>query len=239
MDKLPKNTPVAIMFSGGRDSTLAAAFYAEQSHALHLLTFDQSCRIPDDVVRARVSELRRRWPDTHTVWAPLSVSKALRDIALIDLIDDAKRYHKNLICLGSALAMIARSIEYCRSRRISILAAGYSGYQTHFPEQSDTAVQFFSTFAREYGIELRCPSRTRQAEEESKELLDALGLSTKALEPTSMWDWTYAENVDPDLIRQYLTDKRPIAQHYIQILEAFRCAPDLLGIVPTYESLAE
>lgn len=219
---------VAVMFSGGRDSTLAAAYYAERGCAVHLLTFENGSHQAIEIVRSRVKELRSRWPEEVRIWNILSCSKALRDIALMTLTADVRLYGEQLVCLGSAFAMVARSIDYCVSRSVPTLAVGYAAYQRHYPEQSPAAIQFFAAFAKEYHVDFRCPGQSRETEEEAKVMLDALGLSPKALEATGMWDWTYPENVGQEIIEQYLTAKSDIARRFIASLQSFRSACDQL-----------
>ncbi len=224
---------VGLMFSGGRDSALAAAYYAEKLHGVHLITFENTGCYPVNIAAARVAELRVRWPIQIIEWSQLSAAKILRDIALRDIAADVTQYGCNLVCLGSALAMVARSIHYCLSRSISLLAVGYSGYQQHFPEQSPAAIGFLTEFARDYSIDLRCPMSRLTTEEQARDLLESLGLSPKALESSGLWDWTYPERVDPTVVLRYLQDKRDIATRYIALLQDFSNARDSFNDKPS------
>ena len=217
---------VAILFSGGRDSTLAAAYYAEHRCRVHLLTFENFCQHATDITATRVTELRHRWPQQIDGWSQLSANKLLRDIALIELVTDIDRYHCNLVCLGTAFAMTTSAVDYCAARSIPVLATGYSGYQAHFPEQSPSAIEFWQKFAERHGISFQCPMTKLRNEQQARDLLESFGLSSKALEANGLWDWTYAEDVEPTVIQEYLSSKRHIADQYLRTLQDFRNAPE-------------
>ena len=60
----PAQEPVAILFSGGRDSTAVAHQLHQQGHPLHLLSFRSGLGLDVGLMSLRLAELSAAWGDT-------------------------------------------------------------------------------------------------------------------------------------------------------------------------------
>ena len=92
-----------VLFTGGRDSTLAACTRMLQNIPVQLLTMNSGCSLHREVLRYRVKELRERFGSLVLEHQVEDISGSFRSIALINIESDMKKYQKNLILLGEKL----------------------------------------------------------------------------------------------------------------------------------------
>jgi adenylyl- and sulfurtransferase ThiI len=163
--------PIAILFSGGRDSTLAALIYHRQGKYLHLLSFDSGLGYGSELREIRVRELQRVFGENTHVWRLLPNYGLVKRICFSDIVTDIKQDGCQLILLGESLAMLARAIDYCLANGIRTLAIGASGYQAGFAEQTAEAIEFFRDICKNYGLTLTTPVLEYTTELQVKERL--------------------------------------------------------------------
>ncbi len=178
--------PVAVLFSGGRDSTAVALGFREAGHTLHLLSFRSALGVDDGLQAVRLAELARAWPAGSFVAHQLPVAGLIREICFRDLAQDVLADGCQLILLGESIAMLIRAVEICRREGIRSLAMGATGYQAHFPEQQPATLRSFAVLCGEYGVRFLTPGAQWRSELEVKERLSIAGLSTKSLESSSL-----------------------------------------------------
>jgi predicted subunit of tRNA(5-methylaminomethyl-2-thiouridylate) methyltransferase len=207
----------AVMFSGGRDSSLAAVIYCTRGFRVQLLRFRTGFGIPSPLPEIREAELRTRFHDTILPTPdPIGVYGLVRRIAVAEIEDDFRQFSgKNLVLLGEKLALHAASIVYCLNNEIEILADGTSGYQAEMPEQRDTAIDFFRELAQHYGIQYETPVKSATSDNDVKYALLEAGISTKSLEGISMFADSFSI-ADDDTVRSYLELKKAHAVSYIE-----------------------
>jgi 7-cyano-7-deazaguanine synthase in queuosine biosynthesis len=210
-----RDSAVAVMFSGGRDSSLAACLHASQGRKIHLINCDNGVSIGRNLVDVRIAEIQSRFPDTNFIVAKIPVYGLFRRIALVDLDADFTKYGQSLIVLGSQLAMHTHAAVYCLEHHIDELCSGFSGYQHHFPEQMPLAVSEMAKFLVEYRIRYETPIKEFASEDDVKYRLFDFGISTKSLEDTSVFSDT-GKAPKPELAAQYIRDKLPTCRKLIQ-----------------------
>jgi hypothetical protein len=208
---------VAVMFSGGRDSSLAAVIYCTRGSRVQLLRFMTGFGIPSLLPEIREAELRNRFDDKILPTPePIGVYGLVRRIAVAEIEDDFRLFDgKNLILLGEKLALQAASIVYCLNNGIEVLADGTSGYQAEMPEQRNTAIEFFQDLAQCYGVRYETPVKSATSSDEVKYSLLEAGISTKSLEGISMFADSFSM-ADDDTVRAYLEFKKTHAVSYIE-----------------------
>jgi hypothetical protein len=160
-----------LMFSGGRDSTLAAVRMARGALPLALVTVSSSHLFGIERVKARLSELAGCLDDS-TPW--LHVRQPM------DLHTDTSFYERT--CLPCHHAYVVASGALARSLGADRLAFGYAGYQRDWPEQTPLAVARLSSVLERHGITLELPVYEVASKEAAMAELSAFGLSTEALE---------------------------------------------------------
>ena len=160
-----------LMFSGGRDSTLAALRLSKETRSLTLVTVTSDHLVGVDAVRRRLLELRQHLaPDTS--W--------LRVAQPVNILTDESSYART--CLPCHHAYVAVGVRVARERGIRTLAFGYAGYQSSWPEQTPYAVERLSAALSKVDVDLVLPVYDVRRKEDALEELSSQGLSTAALE---------------------------------------------------------
>lgn len=206
------------MFTGGRDSTLAACHLMLQGIPVQLYSANSGCSLHRGILAHRVDELRRRFGDLvlgHTVE---DISGAFRAIAIEHIEADILKYRKNLVLLGEKLAIHAHLVDFCRRNGIAVVNDGITNYQKEFPEQRLVAKEFLVKMMEKFDIEYRSPIyEFAQSADDVKYKLLQLGISTKSLEGVSIFGDSFTTPSD-EVIVSYLQEKAPLAMSIIDFL---------------------
>ncbi len=205
----------AVLFSGGRDSTLAALICHRDGKYLHLLSFDSGIGYGGELREVRVRELTRVLGSASFSWQLIPNYGLVRKICFSELADDIRQDGYQQILLGESLAMTARAIAYCLQYRVPILVSGASGYQSSFAEQQPEAVDFVRILCGDYGIEFLAPVLGYESEQRVKDELVLAGLSGKSLEASTILA-DLEVPVSSEVVLQYLKRKRPAVDAYLR-----------------------
>jgi hypothetical protein len=160
-----------LMFSGGRDSTLAAARLHEEGAVVTLVTLSSDHLRGINRVHDRLRDMRHVVP-TETVWIHLRQPT--------DLKTDTSFYERT--CLPCHHAYVVAAAVIAKAAHASTLAFGYAGYQNTWPEQTPLAVDRLRFVLHTYGIRLNLPVYDIGSREEACAELARRGLTTEALE---------------------------------------------------------
>lgn len=216
-----------VMFTGGRDSTLAAAVLMLQGIPVHLFTANSGCSLHREILSMRVTELRARFGDLVVTHKVSDISGAFRSIAIENLEQDILKHHKNLVLLGEKVAIHAHVIDYCRRNNIAVINDGIAHYQREFPEQRLVAKEYFVDFMASYGIDYHSPIYDFATSADAvKYRLLQLGLSTKSLEGISIFADSFTTPSD-ETILSYLREKEALGRDIIDFLSGRTFQPAL------------
>lgn len=212
------SAPQLVMFTGGRDSTLAACLLMLEGIPVHLYSANSGCSIHRGILSYRVDELKRRFGDLVITHVVEDISGAFRSIAIASIEDDIVRDKKNLVLLGEKIAIHAHVINYCQRNGINIINDGIASYQKEFPEQRMVAKEYFVEFMRGYGITYRSPIYDfAKSVDDVKYRLLQIGVSTKSLEGISIFADSFSTPSD-ETILSYLEKKEEICRDIIELL---------------------
>jgi len=160
------------MFSGGRDSTVAAVRLSRAFAQLVLVTVTSSHLVGIERVRRRLAELRGILPP-RTTW--LHMGTLLRG-------------SENLTGVSLATCLPCQ-LDYCViGARVSLetdadaLALGYAGYQSSWPEQTPYATSALQRELAGLGVHVLFPSYSLHSKHEAENELVRAGLSGESLE---------------------------------------------------------
>lgn len=210
--------PQLVMFTGGRDSTLAACQLMLRGIPVHLFSANSGCSLHRDVLHYRVEELKRRFDGMVVTHCVQDVSGAFRSIAIEDLEADILKYRKNLVLLGEKIAIHAHVIDYCKRMGIDTINDGITLYQKEFPEQRMVAREYFVEFMAGYQITYNSPIyEFAQSSGDVKYRLLQIGISTKSLEGISIFADSFSVPSD-ETILAYLKDKEELGRDIIRFL---------------------
>jgi hypothetical protein len=177
---------VAVLFSGGRDSTLAAWLLHRRGHRVRLLSYDSGFGYASALRQYRVQELHARLPEGAFSYQELSAAGLIRHICFERLADDIREDGVQMILLGCAVALFASGVAYCADHGLGAVATGAVGYQRHFADQMPSVLDRFAGYADERGVEALFPVRDIESERSVREHLMAAGLSPKSLEASTL-----------------------------------------------------
>ncbi|WP_211193403.1 hypothetical protein [Paraburkholderia sp. UYCP14C] len=207
-----------VMFTGGRDSTLAACHLMLQGIPVQLYSANSGCSLHRGVLAHRVDELRRRFGDLVVGHTVEDISGAFRAIAIENIEADIIKYRKNLVLLGEKLAIHAHIADFCNRNGVEIINDGITHYQKEFPEQRLVAKEFFVDMMKKFGIVYRSPIyKFAQSADDVKYKLLQLGISTKSLEGVSIFGDSFTTPSD-EVILAYLEEKLPLALNIVDFL---------------------
>jgi hypothetical protein len=164
-------SPVLVMFSGGRDSTLAALRLNLARKPLTLVTVSSSHLIGIDRVHRRLTELSDHLP-AQTRWFQVRQPDELRT--------DTSFFEQT--CLPCHHAYVVVSAALATSAEATCLAFGYAGYQADWPEQTPLAVSRLAAVLARYKISLELPVYNVRSRDAAIRELQDFGLSSESLE---------------------------------------------------------
>jgi len=160
----------AVLFSGGTDSTLAAAQMLDECDRVTLLTFDPGFLLFIDNTKVHARKLQERFGKDRVEHQIIDIRHFIKDILGTDVTGDLREYGFNmssLVCLGCRLSMHAFAIYWCLQNKVPYLADGSIRAQSTIPEQMESVIRRIRHFSPIY------------EESESDQRLDELGISGK------------------------------------------------------------
>jgi hypothetical protein len=160
-----------VMFSGGRDSTLAAMRLHASGAPVTLVTVTSTHLVGIESVHRRLIELSRHL-SANTRWLQIRQPEKLRT--------DTSFYEQT--CLPCHHAYVVASGVLASSFGARRLAFGYVGYQMHWPEQTPLAVERLGAVLARYDIKLELPVYDIASRAAAVAELERFGLSPSSLE---------------------------------------------------------
>lgn len=179
-----------LMFSGGRDSTLAAVRLWQQGRRPVLVTITSSHLMGIDRVRQRLKELA-------PILAPGTPWLQLRQPT--ELKTDVSFYDQT--CLPCHHAYVTAGASVAAKINAKAVAFGYVAYQSDWPEQTPHAIGALRQVLARHGINLLLPVYDVRSREEVVEELESHGLSATALEQKCLRQITNVK-LDPERLNE-------------------------------------
>jgi hypothetical protein len=164
----PNNHRCVLLFSGGRDSTIAAVRLNRSGMTPTLVTVSAPHLTGLPAVRERLTELARlglRGEWIHVQQPPLLTPTL-----------------KTPTCLPCQLAYALTGAAIAVRRGIRTLAFGYAQYQSDWPEQSPKAMRHLTQAMASVGLEALFPVADLATRAQAVAELKGLGLSEASLE---------------------------------------------------------
>jgi hypothetical protein len=165
---------MAVMYSGGVDSTLVASQVAGQAKRVYLITCVSHCHVlpksangtPQHML-ARIDLLKAKHPQTEFIHVILQTKKlqeffwnrfALQDLLTVGL-------WRNLPCSCGSPANFGCVLMYCIKNKINDLYWGGNVMMAGFPYQHPACVEKLGEFSKAYGVNLHSPVLWHQNED--------------------------------------------------------------------------
>jgi hypothetical protein len=178
---MTRKAHAAVLFSGGSDSTLAAALMLDEFEKVTLLTFDPGHIFFVDNMRVHGKALQERFGSDRVDHQIVDIKEDyIKQILRKDTLGDLKEYGFNmssLVCLGCRLSMHACAIVWCLRNEVPYLGDGAIRVQSTIPEQLESVIKRNRRiYSRKYGIRTYSPI---YEEAESDRRLEELGIADK------------------------------------------------------------
>jgi PP-loop superfamily ATP-utilizing enzyme len=182
-----------LLFSGGRDSTLAALRLAETTEHLVLATVTSDHLIGLSTVEARVQELKTKWSKRSVEWVVVPQPR--------EIVPLGGFYAPT--CLPCHHAYVSIGVKLARLIGTPTVAFGYVQYQSSWPEQTPEATRRLQAILAQHNQRLLLPVYDVTSREQVLRLLEQAGVSTASLEQKCNRQVTNIE-LAPDLLAKEL-----------------------------------
>ncbi|MEQ1917977.1 MAG: hypothetical protein ABL955_02170 [Elusimicrobiota bacterium] len=151
----------ALAFSGGTDSTCAAALLAERFAHVHLLTFRELGTGGAPVPTGNVEKLRVKFPNTEFIHRVIPVDRLVEKIGYDRYPSCVARHGLFMLstCGFSSLSWHARMIVYCLDNGLAHAADGLTRELMHFPGHMDGFVEGLRGLYGAFGVVYENPVR--------------------------------------------------------------------------------
>jgi predicted subunit of tRNA(5-methylaminomethyl-2-thiouridylate) methyltransferase len=223
---------VALMFSGGVDSTVAAIKLLDEFDRVHLLTFSNGYgHYGFHRVRRRVRELDSRYPGRF-VHFTASVRDLFEQICLSTIMEDYRRFGSAFMwCMGCKLAMHARSIVYCAVNGLGWMSDGSAADSDEMVEQMLLSVSMIHWLYKDWGIEYVVPVYQISRDDKRRMLKEMgfhmgipvrdryLGVQPSCI-PGELYYLPYilfnkTPGHEESTVARYIESKRPLVDRYV------------------------
>lgn len=153
--------PVAVLFSGGTDSTCAAALMANTRPEVHLLTFYEHATRSSPIPTRNIENLKAHFPQVAFIHRLFPIDDLVRHFSY-------ERYLRNIREFGllvlatpgfSSLSWHTRAIQYCLENGITEVVDGLTRELMHFPGHMDAVIEDIRALYRDFGIIYANPVR--------------------------------------------------------------------------------
>jgi len=150
---------IAILFSGGTDSTCVAALMAERSRDLHLLTFTRHGFHEIEKSATAVRRLVEKFPDVQFQHKIIDVDRLFSHLAFKNSVQRVRRFGLRMVqnCTFCALAHHFRALGYCLEHGIRTVADGATRELRFLPSHMEKPIEKLRALYAEYGIEYLTP----------------------------------------------------------------------------------
>lgn len=165
------NTPCVLMFSGGRDSTLAALRLSAAGFAPILVTVSSGHLYGIEAVRKRLGELKRLLP-SNVEWIHVRQPT--------DLLGRLRFTSRTCLPCQHAYVVVAAAIA--QKYGAKYLAMGYASYQGGWPEQTPPATKLLKAALGEANLSLALPCYDLTTKQAAIDLLTKHGIANTSLE---------------------------------------------------------
>lgn len=175
---------VALMFSGGIDSLLAAVVLPEKFEKVHLITFDKGYLefgIKNNL--PNIQRLKETYGEDKFLHEIINIKKIFRRISVKTIIKDRKKFETEVVwCVACRLAMNTGALIYALENGLLAFADGSNKEQTPgrdylaaTAENFPSVVDRLKEFAREHAVEFVTPVYEFGSREERRAKLRELG----------------------------------------------------------------
>ncbi len=155
-----KSESCALLFSGGTDSTCAAAVMAENFGVLHLLTFYDLSN-PSPSPTGNVEKLSNHFTDTKFVHEFICTDSLVKHLTFDKYLSYLTKFGFLALsnCLFSSMSWHIRTLVYCLENQIKTVADGLTREMLYLPGHMDLFISEIRDLYKSFGIQYENPVR--------------------------------------------------------------------------------
>lgn len=144
-----------ILYSGGTDSTCAAALATKEFKTLYLLTFEEAATKYSPIPSKNVTRLRRRYPENDIRHFLISTDRLIKKLSYTKYFSTFFRHRFLLLSTPgfSSLSWHLRTIQFCRENGVSHVRDGMTRELLHLPGHTAVFRKQITELYRSFGID--------------------------------------------------------------------------------------
>jgi len=170
---------IAILYSGGTDSTAAAVLMSKEFDKVHLLTYQRFGIFSIKNSSFNYPFLENKFGKDKFIHKILKVDRLFKEISYVQYGKNLKKYGFFLLatCELCKLTMHLRTLVYCLENNIKAVACGANKNMIFFPDQTPECMVEIRKFYARYGISYFNPVYDFDCPEEDIDWIHKLGLN--------------------------------------------------------------
>jgi len=159
---------IVVLFSGGTDSTLAAALCAERFDRVRLVTYSRFGIASVENSRVNAAALMDRFGRDRITHEIIDVDEVFKFVSYENYLSNLRKHGlMNLSTCGLCkLSMHVRTVQYCQDNGVRNVCDGANSGMTMFPDQMKSVIVRLQAMYREFGIDYSNPVFDYQPPEE-------------------------------------------------------------------------
>jgi hypothetical protein len=172
---------IAVLYSGGVDSTAAAVILEKQFDQIHLLSFRRLGLFNVERTGRNVELLKAKFGKEKFSHIIIDINKLFRMISYAKYFQSLKRYGFFLLstCGLCKLSMHVRALIYCLDNDIHFVADGANKHMVYFPDQTGSYINEIKDFYSKFQISYLNPVFNFDCPEEDIDWFHKLGVETE------------------------------------------------------------
>lgn len=150
---------LAVLYSGGTDSTCAVALLAGDFDRIHLLTYSRFGVFSADHAKVNVRGLKEKFGEDKFIHRIINIDKLFKEVSYSRYIPALAKHGMFLLatCGLCKLAMHLRTLVYCLDNNIAYVCDGANNNMDHASDQIRGFIDELKALYRSYGIEYNAP----------------------------------------------------------------------------------
>lgn len=150
---------IAILYSGGTDSTCAVAIMAQKFQKIHLLTFKRFGIYSVENASRNVNILRKKFPSNQFTHKIITVDRLAKHIIYFRFIQNIFKYGFFTLsnCVNCCLIHHFRILIYCLENHIANVADGATKEWPFFPSHMEKVILEFKKMYTHFKITYHTP----------------------------------------------------------------------------------
>lgn len=154
-----KNEEVAILYSGGSDSTLSTVLVQGQYKKIHLITYKRFGLFSIENTRVYVDTLKEKFGADKFTHSLINIDRLFKFLSYHSYFRNLFKHKFFLLstCGFCKLAMHARTIIYCLENQVKHVCDGSNKGMDIYPAQMKTVIEMITRLYETFGISFTTP----------------------------------------------------------------------------------